>query len=255
MIDIHNHILPNLEDGAASIEESVAIAKAAIEHGISTIIAAPRHIDGELVNTASKIKQQAHLLNHRLQEENLPLLILPGQEARLHADLMSAASRENLLPLHSANRYLFLDLWPAQLQYDISNLIFDIQIKGYTPIVVHPELHASVQKSPNEIYGLVKKGVLIQVSADSITGKNGSKAKKLVHQLLEANLVHLVASGNHNEKKNRFRLKSAYRLIGKHHGPVVMERMMENTENLVEGSLYVNIEPERIETKKLLGLI
>ena len=122
-------------------------------------------------------------------------------------------------------------------------------------MIAHPELNPLIQENPNEMYEQVKNGALVQIATGSILGKNGGKAKKIADQLLEANLVHFMASVVHREKKGKFCLKEAYKQVEKNHGRNMRDFLQENMQLLVDGEAITGLEPQRVKTKKLLGFL
>lgn len=253
MIDIHHHILPDLEDGSRHMEESLAIAKSAVHHGIGTIIAAPRSIKGELSHPSQRIVEKVRLLNERLKSENVPLTIIPGQQTRIHEEMLENNEVDQLLTLNGGSNYILVDLPSTKLPDNMWELIFNLQLKHFVPIIVQPELNPSILENPDALYRQVKNGALVQVGVDSLLGKNGGKVKRFANQLIEANLVHLVASGKHTGKDKSFSLKEAFKKMEKIHGREKKEYLVENMELVLMGENILALEPERIQTKSFFG--
>src|SRR5690625_2493026 len=88
MIDIHCHILPNVADAASHLEDSVAMAKTAVQEGIHTIVATPHHKNGRYNNPKKSVLTDLEKLKQRIEQEEIPLTILPGQEIRIHGEMI-----------------------------------------------------------------------------------------------------------------------------------------------------------------------
>lgn len=254
MIDIHCHILPGIDDGAQTIEDSIAMAKQAVREGITTIIATPHHRNGKYENSSEKVIEQTNLLNERLKQDKINLHILPGQEPRIYGEILQAYKDNDIITLNQTSKYLFLELPSNHVPRYTEQLIYDLQLVGLTPIIVHPERNGEITENSDILYQLVKKGALTQVTAASITGGFGNKIRKFTLQLIEANLTHFVASDAHNITTRSFRLREAYEEIEKKYGTDLVYLFTENAELLVNGQTVFKEVPERVKRKKFLGI-
>lgn len=252
MIDIHCHILSGIDDGAKTMEDSVALAKAAVKEGIHTIIATPHHMNGRYENKKSVILEKTALLNQRLIEENIPLTILPGQEPAIHGEILEGLERAEIQTLNDT-QYLFIELPSGYVPRYTEKLLFDIQLKGLIPIIVHPERNQEIVEKHDLLYQFIKKGALSQVTASSINGKFGKKVKSFSEQLIEANLVHFIASDAHNLTSRAFHLESAYDHLQTRYGNDMVFLFKENAELLVEDQNVYREVPQPIKKKKFLG--
>ncbi|MFY0761445.1 CpsB/CapC family capsule biosynthesis tyrosine phosphatase [Metabacillus dongyingensis] len=253
MIDIHSHILPGIDDGAATPAEAIQIAKAAVEEGITSIIATPHHQNGKYINSKQSILENVEELNVLLRNENIPLSILPGQETRIHGDLLNELETDVILPLNHTN-YVFIELPSGHVPRYTEQLLFDIQLKGLTPIIVHPERNAEIIENPDLLYKLVSKGSLTQITSSSITGHFGKNIKKFTLQLIEAQLTHFLASDVHSLKNRPFRLADGYGVLNREFGSKAVYLFKENTELLVKDMAVYKMDPTRIKKKKFLGI-
>lgn len=254
MIDIHCHILPGIDDGAKTIEDSIDMAKAAVADGITTIIATPHHQNGRYINEKSSIIERVQAVNEQLTQHNISLTILPGQEPRIYGELIEDYQNGDILTLNNGGKFVMIELPSSQVPRYTEQLLFDVQLQGLTPIIVHPERNAQIMEQPDLLYNLVKKGALTQVTASSLTGLFGKKIQKLSQQLIEANLTHFIASDAHNINGRTFRLTEAYDLIESQYGVDMMYFFTENAQYLVNGQMVDRGEPEKVKRKKFLGL-
>ncbi|RFU67116.1 tyrosine protein phosphatase [Peribacillus saganii] len=253
MIDIHNHIIPGLDDGASDITESIAMAKHAVSEGIHTIIATPHHKNGRYENDKQTILQQCDLLNKTFAEESISLTILPGQEIRLNGDVLSDYEKGEILTLNQT-QYIFIELPSNHVPRYTEKMLFDMQMNGLSPIIVHPERNQEIIENPDILYNFVKNGTLSQITASSITGHFGKKIKKFTSQLIDANLTHFVASDAHNLSSRTFRMMEALDEIEKNYGVDMFYQFTENAELLVRGEAIYKEVPEKVKTKKFLGI-
>lgn len=254
MIDIHCHILPNIDDGAKHTADSVAMAKMAVSQGIHTIIATPHHKNGSYDNYKSDIISYVAQLNDRLQEEEIPLTVLPGQETRIYGEMVADYDQNELLTLNETSGYLFVELPSNHVPRYTNQLLFDLQVHGLTPIIVHPERNKELIEHPNMLYDFVRNGTLTQVTAASVAGKFGKKIKKFSHELIDANLTHFIASDAHNTTTRGFCMQEASSEIKEVFGSGMLYYFMENAQYLIDGMTVIGDEPARIQKKKFLGL-
>jgi protein-tyrosine phosphatase len=253
MIDLHCHILPNVDDGPKDLAESIEMAKQAVQQGIKTIIATPHHRNEKYENHGQTIFRQVEEFNRVLKSENLDLTILPGQETRIFGEMVEGLESGEILPLNNG-KYVFVELPSGHVPRYTGQLLFDIQLKGFVPVIVHPERNQEIVENPEVLYQLVKKGALTQITASSVSGHFGKSIKKFSLQLIEANLTHFVASDAHNTSSRGFKMVEAYDAIAKNFGIEAVYMFRENAKLVVQGKSVYREVPERLKRKKILGL-
>ncbi|MGP4074860.1 tyrosine-protein phosphatase [Halobacillus sp. K22] len=254
MIDIHSHILPGVDDGAQTMEESMDMAKAAVEDGIDTIIATPHHMNGTYNNYKNDILIQVSELNRQLSERGMELKVLPGQETRIHGEMLEGIQSEEVLSLNVDTKFVFVEFPPDSVPRYTSKLLFDLQVEGYHPIIVHPERNKHIMEHPDTLYTLVKNGAFVQLTAGSVCGHFGKKIKKFSHQLIGANLAHLIASDAHNTSSRGFCMTEAYSEVRKEFGLDTVYLLSENAEELLENGILASDPPQHVKKKKTFGL-
>lgn len=253
MIDIHSHILPGVDDGAKTEIDSLNMARKAVEEGITTIVATPHHRNGMFDNDRDSIIKLVEMLNELLEEENIPLEVLPGQETRIHGDIIEELKNQIMLPINDT-KYVFIEFSSTHVPRYASQMLFDIQVAGYIPIIVHPERNQELIENPGRLYEFVKKGALTQLTAASLVGKFGKNVQKFSRQLIEANLTHFIASDAHNTTSRGFAMREALQLIDKEYGGSYAYMFLENSELLIRDEMINRMEPQRIKKKRFLGL-
>ena len=253
MIDIHSHILPGIDDGALTMEDAVSMAKLAVNEGITKIIATPHHQNGIFFNRQQDIVKRVRELNCVLQSENIPLEVLPGQETRIYGSLLDDFEKGDILTLNHTN-YLFVELPSGHVPRYTEQLLFEMQLKGLTPIIVHPERNAEIMNNPEKLLNLVKKGALAQLTAGSLTGHFGKKVQRLSVQLIESNTIHFIASDAHNTSTRSFFMRESISKIHKEFGSQVDYYFHQNAELIVQGQPIYKQEPSKIKCKRFLGI-
>jgi protein-tyrosine phosphatase len=254
MIDIHSHILPGIDDGAKTMEDTLNMAKAAVSEGIHTIIATPHHMNNAYKNVKSDILPLVDRVNEELKNQQIDLVVLAGQECRIYGEIIEDYLKGEVLPLNIHSEYIFLEFPSSSVPRYTDRLFFDLQNEGLIPVIVHPERNAELISHPDKLYNLVKNGALSQVTASSLTGHFGKNIQKFSRQLVEANLTHFIASDAHNTSSRTFNMNNAMDEVERMYGVDMVYHFTENAELLVEGkNIYKEI-PEKVKKRKFLGI-
>ncbi len=223
MIDIHSHILPDLDDGAKTWEQSLEMARMAVEDGIRIIVATPhlfknRVIDVHQINNKEIILQRITEFRQKLLENDLPLEIIPGCDFPLGVESLELLQGDLVLTINDSRRYLLLELPDNFLPPATEEICYHLQTQGITPIITHPERHFVIQEMPQKLKRLIDLGCLAQLTGQSLTGGFGRAVKKFSRQLLKQGYIHLMATDAHNSHHRPPRLSGALtelsRLIG-----------------------------------------
>lgn len=254
MIDLHCHILPNIDDGASNDAISLEMARKAVSEGIHTIVATPHHQNGRYRNEKKDIIQYVQALNDLLKKEQIPLTILPGQEIRIYGEILDDYQEGKILTLNDTSKYLFIEFPSSQVPHYAERLLFDIQARGLIPIIVHPERNSRLIEDPDLLYKFVTNGALAQLTAGSVTGHFGKKIKRFSHQLIQSNLVHFVSSDAHNLEGRSFYMREAVGIIESEHGQDTVYAFLENAQYVVNGKMCYKEPPEVVKKKKFLGI-
>ncbi|MEB2629668.1 CpsB/CapC family capsule biosynthesis tyrosine phosphatase [Peribacillus frigoritolerans] len=253
MIDIHCHILPGVDDGSADMKESMNMARKAVEAGISHLYATPHHLNEKYVNVKNDIINRAVRLNESLQQANIPLIIHPGQEVRIHRDIFISLEKEEILTLDDNGRYLLLELPSGSVPTYTQEVIYELLLKGITPIIVHPERNKELIENHKLLFELVEEGALTQLTSGSIIGLFGKNVKSFSKKIVEHNLAHIISTDAHNIGSRGFTLQQAYETITKEYGIERTFYFKENAEQLLKGQSPIVEKPMPFK-RKILGI-
>jgi protein-tyrosine phosphatase len=249
LIDIHSHILWGMDDGAKTVDDSLMMAKAAINSDITQVIATPHHLNNHFVNPKNKVIKKVQEFNRILEEKGFKLEVLAGQEIRIHGELCEDLSKRELLTLTESSNYVLIELPTSSVPHYTRKLLYQLLIDGFSPIIAHPERNLAIQRDPNIMYEFVRDGVLSQVTAGSFMGIFGKKAKAVSFDLLEHNLAHVLASDAHNDAKRGFVLNEAYRKISKDFGESLTSNLKENANSIIRNTSIYSDVPMEIKKK------
>jgi len=195
-IDLHNHILPGIDDGPSELEESVQLARDLSACGFSTIVATPHSLGGK--PSPDLIMQKLELLQEALEQEQVPLTILSGAEQHIEPELVERLERKEVLTLNQTS-YLLLELPMFQpLPVYTEPLLFRLVSAGYRPVIPHPERVIALQMNQQMLFRLQQLGALYQVTWGAFTGLLGPAAAKTARYMLKAGLVHLLSTDVHH---------------------------------------------------------
>ena len=196
MIDFHSHIIPNVDDGSKSVEETFNILKEAKDAGFSGIISTSHYIENFYESDVQEREIWIQALSDALPKQNINLNLYIGNEIYITENILTLLEEGKATSINKTNYVLFefpLDSKPLNI-YDI---ILDMIGYKLIPVLAHPERYLFVQKDPEMIYDLIQSGVLMQANYTSILGKYGERAKFIVRKFLENNMIHFLGSDVH----------------------------------------------------------
>ncbi|MEH7226500.1 CpsB/CapC family capsule biosynthesis tyrosine phosphatase [Bacillus sp. JJ1566] len=256
IVDIHNHILPGLDDGPKNWDEMLLLAKQAVATGITHVIATPhhkhQHKEHFYENNPLTIKNLVKEANIHLKNNSIPLTILPGIEFHLHNHIQTDIEKriEDFLTLNNTGKYMLIEPPCHHLPEQIDKIFTLLQRRGFVPIIAHPERNRVLRKNPSIIYNWVKSGILIQVTAGSINGTYGKRLKNFSLHLLDHKLVHFIASDAHHYNRRKFELIPSYEYIEKNFSMNYRRFLEKNAIQTLSGLEITINEPTYIDRKR-----
>jgi protein-tyrosine phosphatase len=237
LIDIHCHILPGIDDGPASIQDALKMARLAAKDGVHTIVATPHCFDGVYNCQGQDVVARCEEFNAVLAHENIDLTVLPGAEVRLTPELSQAISEGRVLTLADSLRWLLLELPEMFIPDAVVMSIRSMQKIGITTIIAHPERNSMILGKPEVLARLVEAGAQLQLTADSVLGGFGKDAKRVALQILNMNARCYLGSDGHCARKRKPILAKAVKVAAKHIGN-------EAANDLV--SIHLEVAPQKL---------
>ncbi|MFO7814944.1 MAG: CpsB/CapC family capsule biosynthesis tyrosine phosphatase [Halanaerobiales bacterium] len=184
MINIHNHLLPEVDDGPQSQEETLEIIKVAEEYEVHKIVATPHYLEGKYELKVQAIRKKMKALNDKLKQNNIRVEILPGNEVFISENIVKKIKEEDILSINNS-KYILLEIPMGHIPDYLDLLFYDLRVLGYKPIIAHPERNKKVIKNPDILYKWVKDGIIFQLNAGSLFGVYGSEVKKTAFELVD----------------------------------------------------------------------
>lgn len=226
MIDLHIHILPELDDGAADLTEAVEMARQACENGTTELVATVHSYArrGFYELLPDDVVSGADRLRHALAEAEIPLRIYTGMEVLLDKSALPLLEEGRLLTLGST-KWLLTEFYGGESASEMTALLHAVLNMGYTPLLAHAERYRALQKHPDFAEALNEMGCAIQVNARSLIGETDRKFVKTARRLCEKGCVQAVASDGHNTASRPPLLREAWEWLAQTYSPEFADRL------------------------------
>jgi protein-tyrosine phosphatase len=233
-IDMHCHILPGVDDGPADLAQSTTLARIYAQAGTTAVVATPHFLPGTSWATpAAAVQQMVDELQHHLNQQSIPLRILPGMEIAFHRKLEQRLRAGDVLPLADSSHYLIEPAFQGD-QGECVALLTALQQDGFHFILAHPERIEGFQRSPHLLGQLAEQGVLLQINTGSLLGRFGSTSQRIATDLKEQGHLHFLASDAHDASRRGPMTATDWQQI--HDlpgGPDLLHRCCQNSARLI----------------------
>lgn len=221
-------------------EEAIQLLKSAFADGVTHIIVTPLHENDDLTSNRLVIEHRVEKLNAALKRQDISITVLEGMEIRMYEKLVHDI-KGRVLPLAGSNKYVFIGFQNQRIPLIASDIFFQMQLKGYTPIIANVEWYPELCNNPLKIRDFVHKGVLIHVGAATILGLNGRKKRKIALKLCRYGLVHFVSSASNSRKIGQSLLKPAYSYLEKKITKDAVEQFKRNAASIITGRDFLSV--------------
>jgi protein-tyrosine phosphatase len=218
MIDIHHHLLWGMDDGATNMETSVAMAKVAAEDGISHIVCSP-HANGTYTYKPREIGEKIIELQGALDREGVALKLGHGCDFHMSYENIQEAKLDPAKFSINGQGYLLVEIPDYGISRGMTEIFYQLQLAGLTPILTHPERNPTLQADQPRLIDWLRGGVLIQVTAGSVVGRMGRHAQRMAHELLANRWVHFLATDAHNTTARPPKMREAFEVVAEKYGP------------------------------------
>ena len=227
MIDLHTHILPGVDDGAKTMDDAVAFARVAAEDGVTTVVATPHYREGFFVNARPEVLAGVEALNERIRAESIPIVVLPGAEVHISADLVARVQAGHAPTLADNGHTVLFELSMMQYPVDLENFVFQMRLAGLQVLFAHPERIRFFQDDIRRYEAVIRLGAFGQITTGSVTGLFGEDVVAFSEELARKHLVHVVASDGHNTRGRPPVLSSSMARLGTWVGDDLARRMAD----------------------------
>jgi len=217
MIDLHCHLLPGIDDGATSLDESIAMAEMAVSDGITTIACTPHIFPGLYNNNRAGIVNAIEAQRQQLESRGIPLTLVEGADVQLAPNLREKI-QAGQIPTLNGSRYLLFEPPHHVAPPRMGDVIDDLLGAQYVPIITHPERLTWIETGYDIVRRAFEKGAWIQLTAGAITGQFGSRAQYWSEKFLNDGMVHILATDAHNLRRRRPILSEARDWVARRFG-------------------------------------
>lgn len=240
MIDLHSHILPELDDGAQSLRDSLAMARMAVDSGIQVMVATPHCAE----DRTREVYRAWKLLRQALQENEIPLRLFLGMEILGQPDTAQLLLEKKLFTINGS-RYPLIEFPFQGYGKDETWILYNVCKAGYRPVVAHPERYDYVQRNPQLINLWYRMGCLMQVNRGSLLGRFGGTAQQVAWELVDRGFASVVASDAHSVRMRTPRLADVRKQIGRDISPRCAQKLLrENPGKIIKNEEIPLVQPE-----------
>lgn len=196
MIDFHTHIIPNIDDGSRSIDETIKLIKEAEAAGFDELILTSHYIENYYETDVPERDIWVNAISDNLRSRGIETSIYLGNEIYITDNIMELLKNGKASTINNGC-YVLFEMPFIEEPMNLYNVIYSMQENKLIPILAHPERYKFIQKEPELVYELIEKGVLMQSNYGSILGEYGQKTQFIVRKFLENNMVHFLGSDVH----------------------------------------------------------
>ncbi len=243
MIDIHNHIIPGIDDGAQTLAESLALLQLAIDDGITHIVCTPHMHAGRFDNNITTIQPAFMGLQAEVVAQNMPISLAMSAEVRISDEFMIQLKQGKVpfLGEYKNCSVVLLEMPHDRIPLGIENLLRWLERQNIVVMLAHPERNKEIMCHPERVLELANKGVLLQLTAASLTGCMGKRSLITAHWLLQRDLVFCVASDAHNVRHRPPAMGKAYSALCDFGGRELAERLCLDNPEALTASLFKQV--------------
>jgi protein-tyrosine phosphatase len=241
MIDLHCHILPGIDDGAADLSVSLEMARASVADGVSVLACTPHILPGLYQNSGPQIRQATEQLQGALDQEGIPLRLITGADVHIVPDLVDGLRSGRLLSL-ADSRYVLVEPPRHVAPIRMEDFFFSLTVGGYVPILTHPERLSWIKSHYSVLQRLVRAGVWMQITAGSLAGDFGRSAQYWAERMLDDGCVHILATDAHDTVRRPPKLGRGRDLAAKRVGAQEAEHLVvTRPRGVIENELRSNL--------------
>jgi protein-tyrosine phosphatase len=225
MIDLHCHLLPGIDDGASDLSVSLEMARALVADGVSIVACTPHILPGLYHNTGPQIRAATAQLQKVLNEQGVPLQLTTGADNHIVPDFVSQLRGGHLLSL-ADSRYVLVEPPHHVAPPRLEEFFFNLLVANYVPILTHPERLTWIDSRYDAVQRLVRAGGWVQITAGSLSGIFGRKARYWGERMLDEGWVHLIATDAHDVSRRPPNLSEGRELAAKRVGDAEAQNLV-----------------------------
>ena len=240
MIDIHNHIIPAIDDGPQTMEQSLALLRLAEADGIRRVVCTPHMHPGRFNNDITTITPAFTELATQAHKAAINIELAMAAEVRFSDELMIQLQQKRIpvIGQWQSDDCLLLELPHQNIPMGIANMLDWLNRQQVRVVLAHPERNRELMAYPERIFPILERGALLQVTAGAVAGFFGAPARQTARWLLDRELVSFIASDAHNEQRRPPAMGAAALVLDQWYGQSVRERLTQANPEQLTASLF-----------------
>ncbi len=196
--DLHSHLIPGIDDGAKTMEESISLIKALKAFGFTKLITTPHIMSHRYPNSSEIIQKGLMLLKEELDRQNIDIEIEAAAEYYLDDHLFRLIKQGDILTF--GDNYLLFEMSYVIAPADLDHIIYEMQSAGYRPVLAHPERYMYMHHNFEKYVRLKQHGVLFQINTNSLGGYYSKPVQKAAMRLVEMGMIDLIGTDTHSQR-------------------------------------------------------
>lgn len=248
VIDLHSHILPGIDDGAADLSVSLEMARAWVDDGVEIVACTPHILPGLFHNSGPGIRVAVQELQQVLDTEGISLRLVAGADAHIVQDFVLGLRSGHILSL-ADTRYVLVEPPHHVAPPRMTEFFFNISAAGYVPILTHPERLTWIEAHYATMVQLARSGVWMQITAGSLTGAFGRTARYWAERMLDEGLVHILATDAHNMRSRPPNLNAGREAAARRVGAAEAEHLVITR----PAGVLANVPPSSLPAPEAIG--
>ena len=239
LIDIHTHLIPNVDDGADSIEETLKLAQTAVDEGIKHTVLTPHHNKYWVTNEKEKVLRLTKKVENVIDEAGIPLSVSPGQEIRMNEEFLEDLFNDNYLSIDANGKYYLVEFSWQTFPSFAKDYLQQMLEADIIPVIAHPERQQPFIENPNILRDLINMGCISQITATSIVGGYTEEIRQTAYQMMRENLIHVIASDAHDTVVRPYNLNQALKILKLEFGTEYADYLIQNAERIFKGEKVI----------------
>lgn len=253
MIDVHTHILPNIDDGSRSINDTFKMLHEACDAGFTDICTTSHYIEGQYEINKFDRKCIIEALQNKIDKEEINLKLHNGAEIYISNEMPNLV-QDGIIPTLADSKYVLFE-FPLRAKVVYGEDIIDRLIgMGYIPIIAHPERYGVVQEDPNIAISWIEQGALLQSNYASILGRYGNSARETFLKLIDVNAIHFLGSDTHSPNTIYAKMDDILKELKKKIGYDNLKKLSENNPMKILENIDIEpVIPKKIKNRKFFN--
>jgi len=256
IIDLHSHLIPSVDDGAQTIEQSIELARQAVDEGVEHMVLTPHHRNGKYINYKADVLGATNALQEAYKQANVNLKVYASQEIRLTDKFLDDLYNGELLSLDAAGKYYLIEFPSDRVPSNAKQVLQELIDDGITPVIAHPERNHELTTNLHRLNELVQIGCLSQITTSSYSGYYSETLVANSQQMIQHNLAHILASDVHHIKHRPMNVESTFARLEKEYGLETVQYFKDNARGIFNGDSINKKKPIQLKKfrKKWFGL-